>query len=352
MRREDLSTVLIIVLVWVLSLSVGYLYQSVIIAQRISEAKTTETQNAIADYDRDTQPPRILGIDELQPTIAKSTSFTLSTDEALTPTSDERYSLELIETDSNQYKYLVKVDNLEPGDNRFSIALSDTRGNTNQHQLNVNRIEVPNCWDGSDRAIAATKFPFAMDTVVDKFHKLDSGFYPQDLVNGAYNGIPVYHQGTAYVRVPVLQPLKDMLNAAKADGISVYVSSGYRSFAAQARAHNYWTGIVGGGNANYYAALPGHSEHHLGTTVDLLTSENGYTISDAYENTRLGRWLQQHAHEYGFVMSYPKGKESITGYGYEPWHWRYLGVEHAEKIKEYGLTPTEYLYSINKIDCN
>jgi len=353
MRLDDISTAMVVAMIWILSLSIGFLYQSFVINQRVQQASATEIPLAEANFEpRDNQPPRILGIEELKPTIAKSTSFTLATDEALTTSKSGEYSLELIEKDSDQYKYLVKVDNLQPGENRLALHLSDTRGNINQHQLSVNRLDIPNCWSGTQRTVQKTKFPFAIDTVVDKYNKLDSGFYPQDLVNSALNGVPVYHNGTGYVRATVLQPLKNMINAARAEGISVYVSSGYRSFAAQSRAHSYWSSLVGGGNANYYAAMPGHSEHHLGTTVDLLTAENGYTISAAYENTRLGSWLQNNAHKFGFVMSYPKGKEAITGYRYEPWHWRYLGNEHAEKIQEYGITPTEYLYSINNLNCN
>ncbi|KXK25988.1 MAG: D-alanyl-D-alanine carboxypeptidase [candidate division WS6 bacterium OLB20] len=352
MRRDDIATVLMIAMVWILSLSIGYLYQTLVISSRSTSAQTSDAVSALPVQTGDNQPPRILGIDEVQPVVSTSASFKIATDEELSPADSDGYSLELIEEDSGQYTYLVKLDNLAPGQNRMAISLSDYTGNVNQHQLSIDRLAVPECWDGRPRTIASAVFPHAIDTVVDKYYKLDSSYYPADLVNGAYSGIPVYHGGSAYVRVPVVQPLKQMLSDARAAGISVYVSSGFRSYAAQGRAHNYWTGLVGGGAANYFAALPGHSEHHLGTTVDLLTSENGYTISEAYENTRLGRWLQENAHKYGFVMSYPKGKEAITGYKYEPWHWRYLGIDHASRIRELGITPTEYLYSINKLACN
>ena len=89
--------------------------------------------------------------------------------------------------------------------------------------------------------------------------------------------------------------------------------------------------------ADTYSARPGHSEHETGLAYDIGEIDNNYGETPA------GTWLAQHAHEFGFIIRYPKGKEDITKYQYEPWHVRYVGTEHAAKIYEQDLTLEEYL---------
>ena len=107
--------------------------------------------------------------------------------------------------------------------------------------------------------------------------------------------------------------------------------------------------MVGVKNANNYAALPGYSEHHLGTAIDILTSENGYSIAPNYFNTKVFKWMSENAYKYGFVQSYPQGKVQITGYNPEGWHWRYVGIDVATQVHEQGITFTEYLFKLHNI---
>ncbi|MDO8575836.1 MAG: M15 family metallopeptidase, partial [bacterium] len=89
-------------------------------------------------------------------------------------------------------------------------------------------------------------------------------------------------------------------------------------------------------------ARPGLSEHQLGSTVDLTDASIGFAGTDAGFATGVGGlWLQQHAHEYGFIMSYPEGKQAQTGFKYEPWHWRYVGADAATRLRGSGLTYNE-----------
>ncbi|MDD3663185.1 MAG: M15 family metallopeptidase, partial [Candidatus Pacebacteria bacterium] len=100
----------------------------------------------------------------------------------------------------------------------------------------------------------------------------------------------------------------------------------------------------GNKNASIAIAKAGYSEHQLGTTIDLSGSSIGYASTlTKFGGTPEDLWLNENAHKYGFVQSYPIGKEEVTGYMYEPWHYRYLGVEIATKIKKSGLTITEFL---------
>ena len=127
-----------------------------------------------------------------------------------------------------------------------------------------------------------------------------------------------------------------MADAAAADGISLWVCSGYRSYATQEYTYNYFVNERGVAEADRCSARPGHSEHQTGMAIDVNTT------SSAFEGTPEAIWLENNCYKYGFIIRYPKGKEDITGYKYEPWHIRYIGREKAEKIYKSGLTIEEY----------
>lgn len=124
---------------------------------------------------------------------------------------------------------------------------------------------------------------------------------------------------------------------ARSAGFSMPLLSGYRSFDYQDKLYRKYAAADGVAAANTYSAWPGHSEHQTGLAFDIGS------ISNNYGSTPAGKWLAAHAHEYGFIIRYPKGKEGVTGYQYEPWHVRYLGVELATKVYESGLCLEEYL---------
>lgn len=138
--------------------------------------------------------------------------------------------------------------------------------------------------------------------------------------------------------------LKAMSDDAKEAGLELVVTSGFRSENVQQTLYTN-SKERNGEMENESVAKPGHSEHQLGTTVDLTTPEVAeQSTSPAFDDTNLYKWMQEHAHEYGFVMSYPQGKN--TGYIFEPWHWRFLGKKVATEIKESGLTIQEFLESL------
>ena len=133
-----------------------------------------------------------------------------------------------------------------------------------------------------------------------------------------------------------------MASAAAKDGINLYIVSGFRSYSTQASIYNNYVARDGKAAADRYSARPGHSEHQTGLAFDVNS------LSQSFENTAEGRWLAANCHKYGFIIRYPKGKEGITGYMYEPWHIRYLGNPTAEAVYNSGLTLEEYL-GINSV---
>lgn len=129
----------------------------------------------------------------------------------------------------------------------------------------------------------------------------------------------------------------ELKSAAAAQGLSIWNQSGYRSYDSQERIYNGYVQRDGKDEADTYSARPGHSEHQTGLALDLNT------IDLAFENTSEFAWVSENCYKYGFIIRYPKGKESITGYQYEPWHLRYLGVETATAVYNSGLCLEEYL---------
>lgn len=128
-----------------------------------------------------------------------------------------------------------------------------------------------------------------------------------------------------------------MAAAAKDDGISLWIASGYRSYDYQQGLYDKYVRINGQEKADTFSARPGHSEHQTGLAFDLNI------IDDSFAGTPEAEWIAAHCHEYGFIIRYPEGKQDITGYQYEPWHVRYLGKETAQKVYDSGLTLEEYL---------
>lgn len=178
-------------------------------------------------------------------------------------------------------------------------------------------------------------------THVNKTYTLPSWYVPPNLVNlGDY----VRTIGSETLRSEVIQHLKSFVaDAENACGCQIAVLSAYRSYQTQILAYGYWAAKVGQQNADLGSARPGHSEHQLGTTVDLTSSTIGYQLTRDFGYTCEGIWLEANAHNYGFVLSYPKGKNTITGYFWEPWHFRWVGKEVATEIHQLKITLEEYL---------
>lgn len=145
-----------------------------------------------------------------------------------------------------------------------------------------------------------------------------------------------------WMREDASVPLLRMLDEAEAEGVVLFVSSAYRSYAEQVATYQYWVSTLGQEEADRVSARPGHSEHQLGTTADVVSASAGYRL-DAFAGTPEAAWVAENSWKYGFIVSYPEGKEAITGYAYEPWHVRYVGVAVAAEVHASGLTLGEYL---------
>lgn len=170
--------------------------------------------------------------------------------------------------------------------------------------------------------------------LVNKYTKLDSSYIP-DLVTMESGYTMV---SGAKMTSEAYSHFKEMVNAAKNDGIKLYNISAYRSYQTQNGLYNNYANRDGKEAADTYSARPGYSEHQTGLALDINTASS----SDHFENTKEYQWLINNSYKYGFILRYPQGKEYITGYKFEPWHYRYVGKEVAKYVHDTGVTYEEY----------
>ena len=168
--------------------------------------------------------------------------------------------------------------------------------------------------------------------LVNETHRLDADYVPEDLVN-LYQMRHSFRMASSeiFLTRPTYEAMEQMFHAAEEAGMNGYiVTSGYRSYQRQQEVY--------AASEPGKAQQPGASEHQTGLSFD-VTVETG----DGFENTPQYGWLMQHAHEYGFIQRYPANKSDITGISYEPWHYRYVGVDAATRMWKTGQTLEEFL---------
>ena len=178
--------------------------------------------------------------------------------------------------------------------------------------------------------------------LVDREHALPASYAPRDLVPLRAYGVPVLDPGLL-LRREAARSLALLVRAAAAEGHELVVASAYRSYAEQRAAHARWASYYGDENAGGLSALPGHSQHQLGTAVDFTNAAANYEVWQGFGRTAASRWLERNAPRYGFVLAYPRGKQEETGYAWESWHYRYIGEPAARRLQSSGLSLQEFL---------
>lgn len=177
--------------------------------------------------------------------------------------------------------------------------------------------------------------------LVDKQHPLPSDYVPPNLVD--ISGDYMAPGFSASMRSEAAGALSQMLDAAYAEGVDIRVRSGYRSYEEQEATFQYWVSVYGYEEAVRQSAMAGFSEHQTGLAVDVSSIEVGWDVIPEFGATVESEWLMEHAGEYGFALSYPACCEATTGYAWEPWHWRYIGVEGVAAFVTSGLTLNQFL---------
>lgn len=245
----------------------------------------------------------------------------------------------------NKTNYTFARDiELKPGSNEFSFKAVDAAGNEANEIITISResgtiyaATQPSTlpatgntwWTYPNEILPAIKNGDDLLVLVNKKYQLPSSYTPSGLVNASTSGIRIV--SSSLIRSILISDLTELGNAAKTSGIDLAIISGYRSYATQAATYQNWVNSYGGdaNAADQISARAGHSQHQLGTTIDFTTNECGDKIGSVFHNTKASKWLAENAWKYGFVIAYPSGAETITGYSYESWHYRYIGKSNA-----------------------
>ncbi|MDO8336449.1 MAG: M15 family metallopeptidase [Candidatus Saccharibacteria bacterium] len=171
----------------------------------------------------------------------------------------------------------------------------------------------------------------SLTVVVNKKHRLPPDYVPTlKSVSGGQ------------MRPEAADALAQLLTGADAAGLSIKIVSSYRSYSTQTSVYNNYVKQHGQAEADTFSARPGHSEHQTGLAVDLGNTNGSCQLETCFGDSAAGQWLAAHAQDYGFIIRYEKGKDAITGYQYEPWHLRFVGVSVAKAVVALGKTLDEY----------
>jgi zinc D-Ala-D-Ala carboxypeptidase len=183
----------------------------------------------------------------------------------------------------------------------------------------------------------------SLQVVVNKQRPLT----PASLTPPDFVAADVPKANPAVLRAPAARALEQMFAAAREQGAGgMQVQSAYRAYATQVSVYDGWVRQLGREGADRQSARPGYSEHQTGLAVDISTLPSSCALQACFGDTSQGRWLAAHAWQFGFVLRYPDGLTHVTGYTYEPWHFRYIGIKAAERFHATGATTLEGFFAL------
>ncbi len=222
-----------------------------------------------------------------------------------------------------------------------AVASLDSAGlsATSPAAYSPTKVRLPAC-TVKDKLTRYQKVKQWKKTLLDTNLKVKRSYKPWDLVSVSNANIA----GRGKVRKLMIKDLRALAAAARKAGKPLAVRSAHRSYDYQKRLFDSYSRTYGRAQALKFSARAGHSEHQLGTTVDFSVGP-GVPLSTKFGDSPSGKWLAKNGWKFGFIMSYPQGKRSVSCYVYEPWHWRYFGRDLARKIHQSGQVPRRYLYT-------
>ncbi|UOQ43537.1 M15 family metallopeptidase [Halobacillus salinarum] len=228
-------------------------------------------------------------------------------------------------------------------DGEGKSAGSGKENNTSQNEGSSEKDNEKNQSQPTSKdEVITVNNPTSMEVVVNKKRKLPDGYTPPDLT---VPNVPFYFKEylpKKQMRKVAARALEDLFAGAKQSGIDLVAASGYRSYERQKSIYQSNVKAYGKEHADKFSARPGTSEHQTGLAMDLTSAQMSFKLEQSFRQTDEGEWLAKHAHEYGFIIRYQKGKSDITGYSYEPWHVRYVGKDLATQIYQQDDTLEEF----------
>jgi D-alanyl-D-alanine carboxypeptidase len=227
----------------------------------------------------------------------------------------------LLKSDGNISEEVLQVQHLK---NIVTILPPHTRQLINQI---ISNGKTESFISDLNKVLAADRDDLLL--LVDKNHELPVEYAPKDIELLVENNYYKINRNNLFLRKPAEKALKKMAAAALNNNISLFVSSAYRSYKYQIEVYNRNMRTYGKKNVDNISARPGKSQHQLGTVIDFGS------ITDEFAKSIAGRWLNDNAYKYGWSLSFPKGYENVTGYKWESWHYRYVGIEAVNFQKKW-----------------
>ncbi len=276
---------------------------------------------------------RKLEVQVLSPTrttINPSTEVTVISNKELSLNS-EKVGMQYIASKEGKRYYVVRLEKLTVGKTTIKLKFTDSIGAEFEQTLNITRepygfppgFDYIGPWENSSYTVDGDN----LNALVDKKNRLFEDYEPDDLID-LNKELGLFTLNNARIRSEAAFALRDMLRElAKDTGKYVTVASGYRSYQTQARTYASWVRELGEEGANGVSARPGHSEHQLGTTIDFVSEDTDWKISNTFGDTVAGKWLAENAHRFGFVIPYNEDQTDAGGYKEESWHFRYTGSQ-------------------------
>jgi D-alanyl-D-alanine carboxypeptidase len=197
--------------------------------------------------------------------------------------------------------------------------------------------------DQQDEPTKIVENPYEILSLVNKQHALPADYIPNDLVTPNVRFPFTEDLPKKQLRKVAADALEELFAASDEAGLNLFAQSGYRSYDRQDAIFAANVDRVGEEAANNFSARPGESEHQTGLTMDVTSPDVNFDLIIEFGDTKEGKWIKEHASDYGFIIRYVEGKEAITEYQFEPWHLRYVGVRAAKEITSQGITLEEYL---------
>lgn len=243
-------------------------------------------------------------------------------------------------------------NNSNNNNDRACESNNENNGNTNNNGNNNNDGKKDDDLEMIETFLDENNFVTNSDSievVVNKERNLKETYVPDDLVKITDVPTLLASPEVNQLRKPAAEALTKLIEAAKEElNIQLYARSGYRSYKTQEATYNGYVKSYGQAEADKFSAKAGQSEHQTGLAMDISSESVNFLLEESFGDTTEGKWVAENAHRFGFIIRYPKGKEDITGYQYEPWHLRYLGEDLAKKVYESGLTLEQYFFEKDK----
>jgi len=223
---------------------------------------------------------------------------------------------------------------------------TETDKNNDSKESAQRQVEVDETAKPGQAGLQTLAQPEGIPVLVNKQYSLPEDYKPADLIYPKVDFIFEDKIEKRMMREEAGKALEVMFQAAEKENMHFAGVSAYRSHQTQITVFNNYVAKDGEEKAKTYSAMPGTSEHETGLAIDVTTHDGACAAQDCFGETNEAAWLAEHAHEYGFIIRYPEGKENITGYKYEPWHIRYVGVDAATEIFEAKITLEEYYNAV------